>query len=419
MAQPIVHLSTVLRSPLLDRAGERLGRVEDLIVRLADGGYPPITGLKARVGGRDLFVPADKIAQLGPGAVRLSGQRLSLGRFERREGEVLLRQDVLGRKLVNVESEPPSLVTANEIELACIDGWWRVVGVDPSRAAELRRWLPGPLKGRIRDRPFIDWTDLEPFVGHVPSSRLRFSFRKLADLHPAEIADLVEAASHDEGEEIIKAVGQDRELEADVFEELDEHHQMEFIGERSDEQVAQLVSRMATDDAADIIAELDQDRRGRVLSLLPPAQQRQIKALLGYNPSTAGGLMSPDILTIPRAASVAAGLRRVAESSVPPETLTTIYLVDETGTLVGSVLIVTLMRTRATTPASDVAEHEPVSVQPDADLPEVARLMTDYNLVMLPVVDEHDKAIGVVTVDDVLELTLPTGWRRRYGLVRD
>jgi CBS domain-containing protein len=419
VAPPIVHLSTVLRSPLLDRAGERLGRVEDLIVRLADGGYPPITGIKARVGGRDLFVPADKIAQLGPGAVRLSGQRLSLGRFERREGEVLLRQDVLGRKLVNVESEPPSLVTANEIELSCIDGWWRVVGVDPSRAAELRRWLPGPLKRRVGDRPFVDWTDLEPFVGHVPTSRLRFSFRKLADLHPAEIADLVEAASHEEGEEIIKAVGQDRELEADVFEELDEHHQMEFIGERSDEQIAQLVSRMATDDAADIIVELDQDRRGRVLSLLPAAQQRQIKALLGYNPSTAGGLMSPDILTIPHTASVAAGLRRVSESTVPPETLTTVYLVDEAGTLVGSVLIVMLMRTSATTPASEVAEREPVSVQPDADLPEVARLMTDYNLVMLPVVDEHDKAIGVVTVDDVLELTLPTGWRRRYGLVRD
>src|SRR5208283_227325 len=119
------------------------------------------------------------------------------------------------------------------------------------------------------------------------------SQRKLANMHPAEIADLVEAASHDEGEEIIKAVGQDRELEADVFEELDEHHQQEFIGERSDEEIAQLVARMATDDAADLIVELDQDRRGRVLALLPPAQQRQIKALLGYNPSTAGGLMSP------------------------------------------------------------------------------------------------------------------------------
>ncbi len=104
---------------------------------------------------------------------------------------------------------------------------------------------------------------MEPFVGHVPTARLRFSHRKLANLHPAEIADLVEAASHEEGEEIIEAVGQDRELEADVFEELDEHHQLEFIRERPDAQVAAVIARMAADDAADLIVEIDQERRGR------------------------------------------------------------------------------------------------------------------------------------------------------------
>src|ERR1700677_3511981 len=201
LPQPALHLSLVLRSPLLDRAGERLGRVEDLIVRLADGGYPPVTGLKARIGGRELFVPVNRIASLAPGAVRLSGEKLSLGRFERRVGEVLLGQDVLGRKLVNVEADPPSLVTAHEIELKCIEGWWRVVGVDHSTRAQLRHLLPRPLKSTVADRPFLDWTDLEPFVGHVPTARLRFSHRKLANLHTSEIADLVAAASHDEGEE--------------------------------------------------------------------------------------------------------------------------------------------------------------------------------------------------------------------------
>ena len=137
---------------------------------------------------------------------------------------------------------------------------------------------------------------MEPFVGHVPTARLRFSHRKLANLHPAEIADLVEAASHDEGEEMIEAVGQDRELEADVFEELDEHHQLEFIRERPDAQVAAVIARMAADDAADLIVEIEQERRGRILALLPPAQRRQIEALLGYNPSTAGGLMSPEFI---------------------------------------------------------------------------------------------------------------------------
>ena len=126
---------------------------------------------------------------------------------------------------------------------------------------------------------------------------------------PAEIADLVEAASHEEGEEIIEAVGQDRELEADVFEELDEHHQLEFIRERPDAQVAAVIARMAADDAADLIVEIDQERRARVLALLPPAQRRQIEALLGYNPSTAGGLMSPDFILLARGRSARAGDR--------------------------------------------------------------------------------------------------------------
>jgi CBS domain-containing protein len=417
--QPVMHLSTILRSPLLDKAGERLGRVEDLIVRLADGGYPPVTGLKARIGGRDLFVPIARVAELAPGAARLAGQKLSLGRFERRAGEVLLGQDVLGRALVDVESDPPALVTAHEIELACIEGWWRVVGVANTARARLRRRLPRALRRWVADEPFLDWSTLEPFVGHVPTARLRFSHRKLANLHPAEIADLVEAASHEEGEEIIKAVGQDRELEADVFEELDEHHQLEFIRERPDEQVAAVIARMAPDDAADLIVEIDQDRRARVLALLPVAQQHQIETLLGYNPETAGGMMSPDCIVLGEDEPVSAALERVRDSEIAPTTLTTVYLRDGEERLSGSAPIVTLLRSDPRTPLSDIADREPVSAPTDADLPEVARAMTDYNLVMLPILDEDERIVGVVTVDDVLEQTLPAGWRRRFGLARD
>jgi CBS domain-containing protein len=414
-----MHLSSVLRSPLLDRAGERLGRVEDLIVRLADGGYPPVTGLKARIGGRELFVPVDRVDSLEPGAVRLSGEKLSLRRFERRVGEALLGGDVLGRKLVDVEADPPRLITAHEIELACIDGWWRVVGVDHSTRAQLRRALPRRLRGMIADGAFLDWSDMEPFVGHVPSSRLRFSHRKLANLHPAEIADLVEAASHDEGEELIEAIAQDRELEADVFEELDEHHQLEFLRERPDAQAAAVVARMAADDAADLIEEIDQERRGRILALLPATQRHQIEALLGYNPSTAGGLMSPDFIALAPTDEVSRALGKVRDSELGAGTLTSVYLLDADGLLRGSVFVVTLLRSDAHTPLEQVAEREPVWVSTDADLPEVARMMTDYNLVMLPVLDADERMVGVVTVDDVLELTLPSGWRRRFGLARD
>ncbi|GAC1435347.1 MAG: CBS domain-containing protein [Solirubrobacteraceae bacterium] len=417
MAQQVLHLSSVLRGPLLDRAGERLGRVEDLIVRLADGGYPPVTGLKARIGGRELFVPIDKVASLDDDGARLAGEKLSLGRFERREGEVLLAQDVLGHNLVNVETA--ILITAYEIALTRVEGWWRVVGVDPSFRAELRYRLPRPLGSRLSPGPILDWSELEPFVGHVPTARLRFSHRRLAKLHPAQIADLVEEASHEEGQELIEAVRHDRELEADVFEELDEHHQLEFIRERPDDQVAQVLSRMATDEATDLLGELEQDRRGKVLSLLPAKQQRQIRALLGYNPSTAGGLMSTEFVSMSARETAAAALERVRTADIEPEALHAICVSDERGQLVGMVPVAALIRAGANTPLQELAAAESVSVGTDADLPEVARLMTDFNLVALAVLDGECKPVGVVTVDDVLELVLPAGWRRRFGVSRE
>ena len=147
-------------------------------------------------------------------------------------------------------------------------------------------------------------------MGHVPTARLRFSHRKLANLHPAEIADLVEAASHDEGEEIIKAVGQDRELEADVFEELDEHHQLEFIRERPDEQVAAVhlahgPRRRGRPDRRD---RAGAPRAGSSRCCRPPSITRS-RALLGYNPETAGGLMSPDFVALADEASRGGGAR--------------------------------------------------------------------------------------------------------------
>ncbi|HEX2016121.1 MAG TPA: CBS domain-containing protein [Solirubrobacteraceae bacterium] len=414
MTQKLLHLSAVLKSPLVDRSGDRLGRVEDLIVRLADGGFPPVTGIKARIGGRDLFVPADRVASLAADRVALSGERLDLRRFERREGEVLLREDVLGHTLIDVESA--RLVTAQEIELTCVDGWWRVVAINPSGRVRLRRMLPGWQEGQGGEG-LLDWTRLEPFVGHVPSSRLRIGHRKLARLHPAQIADLVEAASHDEGEEIIEAVGHDRELEADVFEELDDEHQLEFIRERSDAQAAMLLGRMATDDAADLVAELDQERREPILALLPVAQQRRIRTLLGYNPSTAGGLMSPDFVSLPEKTTVREAIARVRDCEIAPEAAATVFVFDEARRLSGSLPVAALLRSDDDQPLSAAAEHEPQRVFADADLPYVANLMSDFNLAVLPVIDENETLVGVVTVDDVLDQVLPAAWRRRHRVV--
>lgn len=406
-AEPVrLALTGILHSPLIDSAGGRLGRVDDVIARFAEGGYPPVTGLVGRIAGRKLFIPRDRIALMKAGGVQLAGEDLNLAHFERRQGEVLLGDDVLGRRLISVDAG--RLVTAHDIELRLQDGRWVVAGVD-TRPRGLRGRLLG---GRSENPGFVDWAAVEPFVGHVPSSRLLMPLRRLRRLHPAQIADLVEAASHDEGEEIISAVHGDPELEADVFEELNTEHQVEFLRDKSDAEAAAVLAEMGPDDAADLVTELDQPRRAPILSLLPPSQQAKVRALLSYGQSSAGGLMSPDFVSVASDATVADALAAARAADVLPQVAADVFLLDDDH-LAGSVPLIELLRTDGATRISDLVEHSNASVNVDDDFPEVARRMADFNLTVVAVLDDDNRVVGVITVDDVLEAMLPDSWRRR------
>jgi CBS domain-containing protein len=413
---PVLHLSLVAGGDLLDRSSGKLGRVDDLIVRLGEDEYPPVTGVLASVAGRQVFVPADEVETIQHRRVVLRALRLDLQPFERRPQEVLLKKDVLDRQLINVDGA--RLVRSNEIELARLEGWYRVVGVDVGPRGLLRRLVPGVLAGSVRAGRFLDWASVEPFTGHVPTVRLRVPHPKLARLHPAQLADLVEQASHREGEEILGAVGANPELEADVFEELETSHRLEFVEDRSDEEIAAMLARMEADDAADLIGELPKERREDVIGLLPPAQRRKLRTLLGYDPATAGGLMSPEFVCVYSQATPAEALQRIRDSHSSPEALASVFVMNHHKRLTGAIALVDLLRADPTLPLDEVAEA-PRRVRPDADLEEIARLMTDFDLTVVAVVDEQEHLLGVITVDDVLELLLPKGWRRQFGLFGD
>jgi CBS domain-containing protein len=412
----VIHLSLVAGGTLLDAGGLRLGRVDDLIVRLGEDHYPPVTGALATVAGRGVFVPAEAIAEVATGRVALRRARLDLEPFARRQDEVLLKRDVLDRQLINVDGA--RLVRTNDIELARVEGWYRVVGVDTSPRGFLRRLVPRRLAPAIATRTFLDWASVEPFTGHVPTVRLRIPHPKLARLHPAEVADLVEAASHREGEEILAALRADAEREADVFEELDPRHQVEFIEEMPVEDAAALLARMEADDAADVINGLDGERRDEIVSSLPAVQQRRVRALLGYDATTAGGLMSPDFVCIYSQATREEMLDRLRRSTGSAESFASIFVMNQHQRLKGAIQVVDLVRADAGITAGELAEP-PRPVRPDADLEEVARLMTDFDLTVVPVVDDEQRMVGVVTVDDVLEVVLPRGWRRNFRVFGD
>jgi CBS domain-containing protein len=406
-----IYLSGLLRHTLTDNRGEPVGKLADVIVRLQGTELPQVTGLVAAVGKRQVFVPLEQLSSLADDALRLTSATLDLRRFERRHGEVLLRSDVLGHRLIDVESA--RLIRAADLKLEQRDGDWLVTGVDTHRRPHrLFGSRVGP--GDSDDRWFRPWTAFEPLIGHSGSQLLRGPFARIRRLKPAQIADLLEAASREEESEILGQVHADPELEADVFEELNEDLAIRLLGARTDAEIAEVLGRMRADDAADAVAELPQARRQRVLDLLPPGQRTKVLTLMGFNPASAGGLMGVDFLAVPEQASVQDAVAAVAGSpALQPEALTSVHVLDERGRLCGVVRLVSLVQAAASAKLTDIYDDDPVRVGAGTDIVDVAVLMSDYNLITIPVVDDRRTMIGIITVDDVLEATLPSDWRRR------
>ena len=401
-----MHLSELLRLQLLSPTGEGVGKLDDVIVRLRGADYPVATGVVAKVGGRRLFVPMEQVAELSERRAALAEAKVDMRSFERREGEVLLREDILGHRLIDVADA--ELVRAWDVELQAHPEGLVVSCLDTRR--------PARLFGLLRaggGHPCKDWKVFQPLIGHRPSVGRRAALG-VHRLKPAQIADLLEDASRSEGEEILGVVHDNPELEADVFEELDPDIANRLFSDKSDMEVADLLSRMQADDAADAVAELPQARRQKVLDLLPAGTRAKVLQLMGFNATSAGGIMGVDFLATSAQATVEEALRRVRLArNLQPEALITVHVVDSSGRLTGTATVIALLQVDPEAALGDVAETDPVRVTAATDVVDVTLLMADYNLMTVPVVDANDHLIGVITVDDVLEATIPEAWRRR------
>ena len=320
----------------------------------------------------------------------------------------------MARHLINLVGG--RLIRANEIELAKVDGTWEVVGVDPTAGRCCAVCCPVGWAGGVKPGTLVDWESIEPFVAHVPTARLRIPYRKLARLHPAQIADLVEAASHEEGEEIIKAVGptgNSRRTSSRSSTRSTRWNSSGPLGHRG--------GATARVDGARRRGRPDHGARpgtaaARSSKLLPEPQQRKVRSLLSYNPETAGG---PDEPGLPRACPTHDRWPRcsaaVRASTAPPEALQVVFASDE-GNVPGRPRWSRWSRPPPGPLAARSFEPEsgprPRRLGPRFHGPQDVGLQPD----VAPVMDEHHTMLGVVTVDDVLELLLPTG---PPGLRRD
>ncbi len=395
-------LSQLVHRAVAGPDGRVLGRLADIVVRLRGTELPPVIGIVLEVGRRHVFVPATQIRAWQAEQLMLTSAQLDVRAFERRTGEVLLRADVLGHRLVDVSHA--TLVRAYDLLLASTEGGLVLGGV---RTTRTRRARPGATTA------FREWRAFEALIGHEPTVLVRAAFGRLRSLRPAELADLLEDASRDEQAEILALVHQDPELEADVYEELDEHRGS-ILAARPDAEIARLLTRMHTDDAADAVMDLPTSRRANVLDLLPGGTRAAVASLLSYNETTAGGLMSIEYLAVPGdlEADAALGIVRSARHT-PLEAAGTVHLIDVDGRLTGTIPLLRLVQADPHRPLLELADRDPVRVTPDTDLADLALLMADHNLATLPVVDSEGQLLGVITVDDVLPATLPRDWRLR------
>lgn len=402
-----VLLSHLLKHAVLDAKGQRVGRIADAIVTLRGDDYPILVGFAARVGSTTVFVPLARIADIDAHRVELRSAELDLRPFERRHGEVLLLADILGHRLIDIDRA--ALVRAYDAQLAhTADGSWIVRGLDVHK----RRLIH--LGGNPEHHPIRDWRSFETLITGQDLVVVRSPFGRLHRLRPAQIADLIEDASGDEQDLLLAHVHTDPELEADVFGELDDDQQVALLRTRPDEQVAKLLARMRADDAADALMVLPQHKRQLVLDLLPDPQRTKVTTLLGYNSLTAGGLMGVEYLAADEHDTIAHTLERLrALSTQHPEALTTLYSTNQDGQLVGALSLVQALQTDPALALSDAAEPDPVRARPDEDLIDITRRMADFNLLTMPVVDDRDHILGVITIDDVLEAAIPANWRHR------
>jgi len=403
----VVFLSALLRHPVRDQTGRDLGRLSDIIVTLPTGGaYPAVRGLLLAPGERDLFVSADRIAAITEERIELGSATVDLRPFQRRDGEVLLRADILGHRLIDLDR--PRLVRAYDVALTGTSLGWVVTGVDLHRAG----WWQ-----RLTDHtahPARDWASFEALIGHQASATHRGPLMRLRRLKAAQIADLLEAASRPEQSELLTHVHADPDLEADVFEELDDKNQSQLLATRSDSDIAAVLARMNPDDAADALIDLPQDRRRPVLDALPEPHRSRVTGLLGYAEQTAGGLMTTEYVTLPAAATAADAVTAVRTAAAQPQTLTSVYLLDHEGRLTGAVTLIAAVQADPGTRLDHIADNQPNHVAPQADIIEITLLMADYNLLQLPVVDPgNHHLLGVITVDDALEAAIPEDWRHR------
>lgn len=410
-----VFLARLAGTAVFDPNGDQLGRVRDAVATLRVGRQPPrVLGLVVEVQHRRrIFVPMGRVTRIESEAIVLTTGSINIRRFEQRPNELLVIGEVLDRTVVSVEDGARLVVADAAMEQNRVRDW--VITKLAVRTAS----RIGRRRGVLHQ---VDWDEVDGLSASETSQGTESLLAVLAGMRPADVAAQLQDMTDKRQQEVAEALNDDRL--ADVMEELPEEDQINIISSLADERAADVLERMNDDDAADLLRELPADEQERLLEIMEPDEAAPVRRLMTYGEYTAGGMMTSEPVVLLPDATVAEALARLRNPDLSPALAAQVFVVrppqaTPTGRYLGVAHFQRLLREPPSALVSGVMDADIDPLTPESTLQQVTRHLATYNLVAVPVVDDNDRLLGAVSVDDVIDHLLPEDWRDRDELPAD
>ena len=424
-----VFLSSLLDKPVHDANDVYVGRLYDLAVSVASV-FPPVVAFLVERGRLDPFPLSGRwpdVADINGPTVRLAvGMRaLTPSRLDT-PGEVLVRETLLDKQIVDVNGA--KVVRVNDLHFLKLGPCdLRLVHVDVGTRGLVRRmgWERGidavvrrlaPRARYLGAERLIRWNFVQPLAldDRAHSIRLSVMQRQLRELHPADIAEILTDLDLHDRTSMFRSL--DTETAADALAEVDDPRiQSQLLDTLPEEQAADILEEMQPDEAADLLGELPPEKSTALLREMDRDEADDVRELLTYEPDTAGGMMTTDLVAVRDELTVTQTLARLRELAPDIENIYYVFVVDAEGRLVGVLNLRQLILAEPATPVPDIMIDEPVRVHHTDSRDSVAEIVEKYDLLALPVVDDLGVLIGMITVDDVVSHIAKQAWHRKLG----
>jgi CBS domain-containing protein len=410
-----LFLSDILKKPVLDPKGEELGRVKDMAIIRGEP-LPKVDFLIIEIGKKAYRVPWQSLNIFSKRIIASTLVRDHLNEYDFGEEDLLAARDLLDKQIVDANGA--KVVRANDIKLEGYDSDAIVVAVDVGLRGILRR-LGMERKGdqvlglfRVR-MPYnlISWNYIQPLQPKLSTIALTVPGQMVAELHPADLADLISQVSHEEGAQFIENL--DVETAAEAISELETETQTAMITGMDPAKAADIIEEMPPDSAADVISALPAEKAKEILEQVQKEEAEDIQELLGHEHDTAGGLMTNEFIAYPPGMTVGEAMESFKKDAPEIEAVYYIYVIDEGERLLGVLSLKDLLLSDPGITLADMMETNLKMLGPEEDEMKVAAAISKYNLVCLPVVDADGELLGIVTVDDVIDIILPPLAKRK------